>query len=291
MPIGLAGQAGGMVGGAVVVAGGTFWTEHRTVKNWSDRCFISNGNGWQEGPKLPIGLTEMMYADDGAALYLAGGRVSANGFNDKLYRLSDSGPTGRWEAISTLPVPFSSGKGAILDGWFYAAAGLINEVPNARMWKLNLRDAGAKWSECSPLPGVGRAYPAFTACANRLYLLGGLQFGDDDTFDVYRDAYEYDPSADRWKRLRDLPAAGYCWSAVPVSEDQLLIAGRADGGIFKDIWLLKLSDMSVRHAGETVIQTMYAPMVKVKEKTWWLMGGEPDANKSRSPDVSVITLG
>ena len=69
---------------------------------------------------------------------------------------------------------------------------------------------------------------------------------------------------------------------------EVLIAGRADGQIHSDIDVLELETFTSRRIGQTVIQTTTAPLIEVAPHEWWLIGGEPDSNKTRADRVSVI---
>ena len=103
-----------------------------------------------------------------------------------------------------------------------------------------------------------------------------------------RDAYRYDPDVDNWTRLLDLPWAGYGWNTCAFDEHRLLMAGKADGQIHRDVWLIDTRDMSARKIGESVIQTTVAPLIRAKDDEWWLVGGEPDSKKTRTNKVTII---
>src|SRR5262249_47181912 len=109
---------------------------------------------------------------------------------------------------------------------------------------------------------------------------------------VFKDVFQYDPRANAWRTLGELPAAGYCWAALPLANDnhQLLVGGRADGAIHDDLWIVDLSNLSVRGIGRSVITQTCAPLVKINSSTYWLIGGEPDGNKHRTEKVTQIRL-
>ena len=92
------------------------------------------------------------------------------------------------------------------------------------------------------------------------------------------------------RSLGNLSFGGYCWSAQPVDDSHLLLAGRADGTIHDEIWLVHLPDLSTELLGHAVIQATCAPLAKVGPRKWWLIGGEPDSQKHRTDRVTVISL-
>ncbi len=63
-----------------------------------------------------------------------------------------------------------------------------------------------------------------------------------------------------------------------------------DKNFYKDLWLVSVSDLSVQNIGQAIIQTSGAPIIKISPAQWWLIGGEPDALKSRTTIITAITL-
>ena len=74
----------------------------------------------------------------------------------------------------------------------------------------------------------------------------------------------------------------------PVDSKHVLLAGRANGQIYDGIWLVDLPDLSTRLVGHAFVPTATAPLVHVRSGEWWLIGGEPDSNKNRTPRVAII---
>src|SRR6185312_15859893 len=107
-----------------------------------------------------------------------------------------------------------------------------------------------QWVEGPPFPAEPRAYSALVAAHNQLYMLGGMT-AEGNAIRVFKDALQFDPASNKWKQLGELPAAGYCWAAIPIdkAEQELLIGGRADGAIHDDLWILNLPNLSVRGIG------------------------------------------
>jgi N-acetylneuraminic acid mutarotase len=104
------------------------------------------------------------------------------------------------------------------------------------------------------------------------------------------DIYRYNQETDEWTRLKDLPLKGYAWVAQAVDDNFILLTGRADGNIHSGIWILDLRNSSMKEVGSLITSSTTAPLVKVGENRWWLIGGEPDANKNRTGVISVIRL-
>ena len=156
------------------------------------------------------------------------------------------------------------------------------------MWVLDTNNAGSNWRECQPLPGVERMFPSLVACGKYLYLLGGL--AETSPLKPLKDIYRYDPDKNEWIQLADLPLMGYAWVSQPVDDNHLIITGRADGKIYKDIWIIDLRDLSMKQIENLISPATTSPLIKIAKKQWWLIGGEPDANKNRTEKISVIHL-
>jgi N-acetylneuraminic acid mutarotase len=283
------GHAGGMVDGIVVVAGGNNWSKDKTTKYWLKNSVLFKDGSWIPGPEMPGPLAYAMYAYDKSGLYVAGGTSDGTSVSADVYRLSSLKKGNGWESLPLLPEALNNGAGAILNGRFYVACGSAGTKKTNRMWYLNLnKKTGTNWTECKPLPGAGRMFPSLVACGKYLYLLGGL--AETSPLTPLNDFYRYDPAANEWTKLKDLPFKGYAWVSQPVDDRNIIITGRADGTIHKGIWIIDTEDVSVREAGSLVIASTTAPLIRIGEKQWWLIGGEPDANKNRTEKVNVIRL-
>jgi N-acetylneuraminic acid mutarotase len=276
-----------------VVIGGTSWNAEGTQKSFHDDGVIFDGNAWQPGPTIGVALAEGAYASDGQALYLAGGLSQPDKSSDAVFQITMVGAgQSKVEKLSQLPAPISACSAAIFGNRLYVACGTLSPGKYTnQLWSLDISKPGAHWRKQSDLPGAGRGYPALVTCGSLIYLLGGLGDGDKSVHErTLSDAYQYDPATDQWKMLGNLPFGGYCWSAQPVDDSHILLAGRADGTIHNEIWLVHLPDLSTELLGHAVIQATCAPLVNVAPGKWWLIGGEPDSNKHRTDRVTVISL-
>lgn len=281
------GHMGGCLEGQPIIAGGTNWNEEKTIKSWLQNTVVFKGNHWVQGPALPAPLAYAAYGSDPTGFYIAGGTPDGRISSRAAYRLTHISGNAEWQRLPPLPEPVSYGSGAVLNGKFYVACGMNDSVKTNRMWVLDMHAANPEWSSCPPVPGVERTLSTLVPCGKFLYLLGGL--GQDNPFTVLKDAYRYDSGNGRWQRLPDLPLEGYAWSGQPVDEDHILLTGRAYGKIDTGIWLLRLTTMTMKKIGATISPATTAPLIKIDDQQWWLVGGEPDANKNRTGKVTMIT--
>ena len=289
LPRGRGGHAAAMLDGHVLVVGGTDWSSDHTTKSWLADSAILVDNFWQTGPALPHPVAYSMFASDKTGIYLAGGTDDANKFNS-VYHLDSCKKNSSWQTLPSLPLAVASGSAALLHGKLYVTCGWAypDDITN-RMWSLDVSDLHAKWMECRNLPGPKRAFPALVSCGKSLYLFGGMS-PDSNSLGVMKDAYQYNPKKGSWLRLKDMPSPGYAWSGSAIDDKHILLAGKADGKVHKDIYLIDVRDMNVQKIGETVIQTTTAPLIKVRPDEFWLIAGEPDSNKNRTNRITSITL-
>ncbi len=294
LPQGRACHAGGMVGDRVVVAGGSAWSVDRTTKTWFDDTLVFDpaGGTWSAGPKLPHRLAEMMFGGDGNALYLAGGKDGRTTYANA-FRIASRNGTLTIEELPPLPAPLSGGAGAVLNDTFYVAGGYdLSGAEVDSLWALDLKQPDAGWRSRAKMPSPARGYFGFVACSGDLYALGGciVETEAHPVRQVFKDVHRYDPQRDEWSQDQDLPTAGQGWVADAVDEHHILLTGRGDANIYDEVWLVDLRDSSVRGLGSLMTPSFGAPLVRMGETRWWFIGGEPDANKSRTPRVSVIEL-
>lgn len=294
LPGGRACHAGGMVGGRVVVAGGSMWSADQSTKQWlSDTLvFDASAGGWIAGPPLPHACAEMAFAGDGEALYIAGGKHGPTTHAD-VFRIV-AGKNGlAIEPLPPLPTALSGCAGAMLDGVFYVAGGFNSAGTMAdTLWALDVRKVDTGWHRRAAMPAPTRVGAGLTAAGDALFLFGGcvVETLENPTRQVFKTVHRYETANDHWSRLADLPVAGQGWIAEALDATHLLLTGRGDTGVYDDIWLVDLHDSSVKGIGSLVTPSFGAPLVRIGDGYWWFIAGEFGVPKSRTPRVSVISL-
>lgn len=284
-----AGHAGGIIENRVIISGGTRFNKDKTRKSFLNNSLVFNGSRWIEGPPLPIPMAYSMHAHDDSGFYIAGGTSDGTSMITAVYKLSSIQEDAKWEKLPDLPEAVGFGSGAIIDGKFYVSGGSMNNGKKTnRMWKLDLDNIESRWSEAAPLPGEPRNLHALTTCGDNLFLIGGL--ADNAALTPLNDLYKFNPEKNNWEKLNDLPVKGYAWVAQAIDNTNILITGRADGQIHKDIRIIDTETMSMNKIGNLKMPSTTAPLIKLSDKEWWLVSGEPDANKNRTEIVSIITL-
>lgn len=282
------GHAGGIINGKVIITGGTSWNKEKTSKKILSNSLIFENGQWAEGPSLPIPLAYSAFCHNETGLYIAGGTSDGNVMSKDVYVLRGIHNNNTWEKLPCLPEGVGFGSGTILDNKFYVSGGTTNIGHTEKMWMLDITQHNKGWVECKSIPGEQRILHALVSCGKYLYVVGGLARTIPLT--PLSDILRYDPEKDEWDQLDNLPFNGYGWAAQPLDEYEILITGRANGMVHKEIWTINLKTGIVNKIGSLTIQSTTAPLLHVSEGKWWLVGGEPDSNKTRTGKVSIIKL-
>lgn len=287
-----AGHVAGLIEGCPLVAGGSTWTSDPPVKSRLANSFFFREGKWSPGPDLPMALADSCYAFDVNGLYVAGGTDGTTPSNG-VYCLKTLDPKSPWQELAQLPVPITNGSGALLSGRFYVACGSSPQKEySTQLWSLDITDPGSHWIKRADLPGAGRAYPAMVGVNGCVYVLGGVMSSPSGGAHILRDAYRYHPGRDSWERCADLPLAGYAWSASRVDDSCVLLTGRAheNSQIDPAVRLLNIQDMTITELGDAVTPGCCAPSIQIDKDAWWILGGEPAANRVRTNRITTVRL-
>ena len=283
------GHIGGIVENKIVVSGGNRWSEDKTQKFFLNNTLIFDDQQWIEGPSLPIPMAYSMFSYDDSGLYVAGGTSDGITMLKEVYVLRSLQKGGKWERLPDMPEATGFGAGAILMGKLYVAGGLLNNgEKTSRMWTLDLNNVESGWSESKSIPGVPRYLHAMTTSGDIVYLIGGLAEGSPLT--PLNEVYAFNYKENRWDKRKELPLKGYAWTAQPIDNKHILLTGRADGQVHPDIWVIELNTIEMKQVGDLLIQSTTSPLIKVTDGQWWVVGGEPDSNKNRTKETSIINI-
>lgn len=109
------------------------------------------------------------------------------------------------------------------------AAGSNTYIDEAEHWALDVDDLGAGWQRRDPLP-LPRNHLGGTALGGQVYAIGG-QLGNDENAQNRPEVHRYDPAADRWTRVADLPAGrGHTTASAFADRGRLLLLGGTENG-------------------------------------------------------------
>jgi N-acetylneuraminic acid mutarotase len=142
-----------------------------------------------------------------------GGTVAATEYYDP--------KTGKWTAVAANPTPYGSSGSAVLDGKLYVVGGCYmvgwgsEDCSNADVMVYDA--ASDTWSKAASYPsGISRL--SCGGIAGKVYCAGGLNANG-----VTAAGYAYDPKANTWSPIADLPV-DLMMSAYAVANGKLLVS-------------------------------------------------------------------
>ena len=222
------GYASGVVNGRLILAGGTYWKNGQ--KLWLDEvvAYDLKQDRWDSLTSLPKPLASTAGATRNGEFYLLGG-AGAELAEEAGYRLVHKVESYSWEKFTTLPTPFCSGRAEIVGDTLYIIGGAKHptklETASASVWALSLSGQSSSWKSVAQMPGQGRALFASTVHEGKIYVFGGMS-GDAKGQRVnLQSAYQYSPSSNQWRSLKDPPTATRAWSASSSDRRYIFLFG------------------------------------------------------------------
>ncbi|MFN0167771.1 MAG: Kelch repeat-containing protein [Bryobacteraceae bacterium] len=251
LPVAWKGGVACIVGDEIVLAGGLWMPGRRNLA-----YAYTKNRTYREIPPPPFETAYTQGACDGKTAYVVGGRSAGR----RVAALSrDGGGAWKWEDLPMLPEKEGKGRwlavaGIVPGKWLMLVSGHPTGTPSEKRdvdalpgWRLRLDQAGAQWQPMAPYPGGPRALHASAVVRGKLYVFGGshpdpvmrsifvdlvkaYKFFETPYGGVpqYRDAYRYDPDADRWERLRNLPFGMSGGAGVVLRDRYILIMGTTE---------------------------------------------------------------
>jgi len=251
LPVTWKGGVAGLIDGQIVIAGG-MWMPARENLTY---VYDLKTKTYEKLPSPPVRPQYTQGTCDGRAIYIVGGRGSGR----RVLKLArDEKREWKWSDLAPLPQEEGNGRWlgtvSLVSGkWLIVVAGTPTGAPSEKGVKpqlpdycLNLEQPQAEWERIATYPGGPRSVLQSTAVGDKMYVFGGsnndpvmrslyveliTKYGIRVPYNGvpnYRDAYRYDPEADRWETLRRLPFPVIAGSAVPVDDNHILLMGSAD---------------------------------------------------------------
>jgi N-acetylneuraminic acid mutarotase len=225
--------SGAGVGGRLFVFGGFVTTDIRSTAR-SD-VFDPAANAWTRIADMPVQLTHNATVADGTSIWSVGGFVGNHpgASTTDVWRYDTA--ANRWTRGPSLPARRGAGAVARVGrtlfffGGVDRPAGQEHVVDDAEHWALDLDRLDLGWRPRADLP-VPRNHLAAGTLGGRVYAIGG-QFGADETNGNRPEVHRYDPVANTWARVADMPVPrGHTTaSAFPVDGRLVVVGGTQPG--------------------------------------------------------------
>ncbi len=247
---GLSAAYGGVLDGAVVVAGGCNFPGKPAAeggeKVYYNEIYVLREPdkapaGWEEAGKLPLEV------GSGASVTLPEGVVCIGGRNAIqaltrvwLLKWNAAGTSVVAEDLPELPVGMDNMTAATDGRNIYVAGGNIEGNPGNRCFVLKGIQA-CQWEELPAFPGSARIQPVGSVLDGKFYLMGGFQpVVRGQECQVLDDGVIYDPQTQNWTeskkmKLKDgkqvLGLVGA--SAVTLNNKMMVVQGGVNPSVFK----------------------------------------------------------
>lgn len=226
LPLPRAGCAVGVLGGELVVAGGTYWREGR--KYWCEQVdgFDPAANRWTPRPPIPRPCGDAGSVSHDGTLYIFGGGTDGVA-ESTVWALHGNG----WSALPhlALPAPRRSSGVAVVEGTFYLLGGLAgtgSDFPSATTTVWAAKPDGS-WSPRAPMPGPARFNLSVGTVRGRIIVAGGCT-PENGAVRNLDEILAYDPQQDEWTRIGRLPFANRAASGLADGDGLLMFGGYTD---------------------------------------------------------------
>lgn len=253
LPRAISGQAVGVSGGALLVAGGSYFPVsvfEGGRKQWVDTLFVleAGAREWRQF-RLPrrLAYAGFVSAEDG--LILIGGGDERRNLRE-VTKWTWDGRRVRRQRLPALPEAAANLSAAVLDGVIYAAGGQADpaaRTAHRRLWALDLNRTGAGWRELEPWPGPGRILPVMAAAGGSVWLASGAELLEGAEGAVTRryltDVHRFQPGSG-WTRMPDMPRAAVAAPAAADASGRVLVFGGDDGE-----FAARVQELKDRHPG------------------------------------------
>jgi N-acetylneuraminate epimerase len=239
---GFAGAFAGVHGDALIVAGGSNFSEtplwEKGPKVWHDRIFVlpDPDGEWIEAGRLPRAVAEGVSISTNRGVLCIGGGDSDRHFSD-VFLLQWEGGCIQIVEQAALPVPLAGAAGARVGNVVYVAGGRLNPKDtraSAVFLALDLTDMERGWQEVKSWPGPERMLAVAAADEEAFYLISGIQLREGETVQerlgYLTDVYAY-RGGSGWSRLPDLPhpVAAAPSPSVVAAPGEPMVFGGVDG--------------------------------------------------------------
>jgi N-acetylneuraminic acid mutarotase len=291
LPMGLGGHVAAVIGGEIIVAGGSNWKDEEKI--WRDEVWVldEKKGSWREHGKIPAGLTLPAAAVHDDALLLLGGWTEV-GTTADIFRCAN----GKVDRDSkTLPSGRALGGAADIEGTVYLIGGLTDgaDFKTAMKNVLHCRPESENpvWSDLAPLP-TAIALSATVTLGGKIYVFGGMGPSGNFTADS-ANALRYDPNQDQWTMLSPLPSARRGCGGTAIDDRYILIVGgcrnEKDAPVMLDEVLAYDTRENRYHLCAPLPVTALCEAAVMKDGKIYIIGGE-DKPRHRTDRVIIGTI-
>ncbi len=240
-----AGYGVGVLGGRLILIGGTFWEGNKG--NWTKKVFTAATHAfhpfahvWEKLPDAPVTLGYPASAQVGDEIYVLGGVQDGRPSRNVLALRQEKGGFA-WRKATPLPENRVFGSAVTIGRTIYLIGGTREFEPfdakgtccttktdTSTVWSLDTANPAADWKALESYPGQARWNARAATDGHSIFLFGGVHRPrQQDPVLKFNEVLRFDPAANRWSRAADLPESLQGAAAVAVGGKIVLLgAGR-----------------------------------------------------------------
>jgi N-acetylneuraminic acid mutarotase len=213
----------GVVGGKLIVAGGTYWTGskgHWIKKHFSPstHAFDPESQTWEKLPDLPVPLGCAGAAVIGGKLYVVGGYTGSQ-VNRRIFVLEERQGVYAWKDAGEFPFDRVYPRVVAAGSSLYAVGGTTRFEPRdptgtccssktatRTLLALDTNQMEKGWRQLAPFPGALRFYFSAETDGHAIWMFSGIyQDGPTAPITTYDDVCRYDLTGGKWENEQKLP--------------------------------------------------------------------------------------
>jgi N-acetylneuraminic acid mutarotase len=218
-----AGYGDGVIGGKLVLIGGTYWQGSKG--NWTQKVFCGTVDAfdpvaqrWEALPDAPVTVGYPASATVNGEIFILGGVQNGTPSAD-VWTLRKAGDHLAWARRGRMPEPRLFDAAATIGRTIYVLGGTREFEPFdskgtcctsrtacTTLWSLDTSDAEAQWKVLTPFPGKPRWTQRTVAVGQSIYAFGGrYQARTEDPVSTYNEVWRYDVRGNHWSLVAKLP--------------------------------------------------------------------------------------
>jgi N-acetylneuraminic acid mutarotase len=177
--------------------------------------------GWVARAPMPTARSGGGKAVIDGKIYVAGGRPPGG----SAFEVYDPA-TNKWEKLPDLPTQRNHLAMVAIGGKIIVAGGRVDDVDSERLTTVEIYDPKTRlWTKGAPLPAP-RGGITGAAHAGCMFVFGG-EGERNHVFGMTPNTYGYDPKADRWTQLPDVPIGVHGLKGTAVIDGRIFLPGGA----------------------------------------------------------------
>lgn len=228
-----AGYAAGVIGGKLILVGGTYWEGEKG--NWTKKVFAAAADAfdpqkqtWEKLADCPVTLGYPACTQVGETIYVLGGLQNGEA-SSAIRTLKKTGAKYEWRAEGALPEPRLFAAAVTIGRTIYVVGGARQFEPfdaigtccttntvTATVWAFDTANPAKGWKTLAPVPGGLRWQLKAVTDGTDIFVFGGsFQAKQGDPVKKLKEVLRYEVAKDSWTTAGEMPESMQGSALVP----------------------------------------------------------------------------